>query len=83
MASRSPEETRASIETNRVELGTAVEKLRVEVVRLTDWRAQLRQYQPQVLIGTGIAGFVLGGGVAAIGALTFGRRKRKQNLINR
>ncbi len=82
MASRSPEEIRASIEANRVELGTAVEKLRVEVVRLTDWRAQLRQYQPQVLIGAGVAGFVLGGGVAAIGALTFGRRKRKKNLLN-
>ncbi len=83
MASRSPEEIRASIETNRVQLGTSVEKLRVEVVRLTDWRAQLRQYQPQVLIGAGVAGFVLGGGVAAVGALTFGRRKRKKNLLNR
>ncbi len=83
MASRSPEEIRASIESNRVQLGTAVEKLRVEVVRLTDWRAQLRQYEPQVLIGAGVAGFVLGGGIAAIGALTFGRRKRKKNLLNR
>lgn len=83
MASRSPEEIRASIEANRVELGTAVERLRVEVVRLTDWRGQLRQYQPQVLIGAGVAGFVFGGGVAAIGALTFGRRKRKKNLLNR
>ena len=80
MATRSPEQIRASIETNRVELGTAVEKLRVEVVRLTDWRAQLRQYEPQMLIGAGVAGFVLGGGIAAIGALTFGRRKRKRNL---
>jgi hypothetical protein len=83
MATRSPEEIKASIEANRVELGTAVEKLRVEVVRLTDWRAQLRQYEPQVLIGAGVAGFVLGGGIAAIGALTFGRRKRKKNLLNR
>ena len=83
MASRTPEEIRTSIEANRVELGTAVERLRVEVVRLTDWRGQLRQYQPQVLIGAGVAGFVIGGGVAAIGALTFGRRKRKKNLLNR
>jgi len=83
MASRSPEEIRASIESNRVQLGTAVEKLRVEVVRLTDWRAQLRQYEPQVLIGAGVAGFVLGGGIAGIGAFTFGRRKRKKNLLNR
>ena len=83
MASRSPEQIRASIEANRVELGTAVEKLRVEVVRLTDWRGQLRQYEPQVLIGAGVAGFVLGGGIAALGALTFGRRKRQRNLLNR
>ncbi|HEY5188535.1 MAG TPA: DUF3618 domain-containing protein [Solirubrobacteraceae bacterium] len=83
MATRSPEEIRASIETNRQELGTAVEKLRVEVVRLTDWRAQLRAYEPQVLIGAGVAGFVLGGGIAALGALTFGRRKRKKNLLGR
>ena len=83
MAARSPEEIRASIEQNRHELGTAVEKLRVEVVRLTDWRAQLLRYEPQVLVGAGVAGFVLGGGIAAIGALTFGRRKRKKNLLGR
>ncbi|MGH2867377.1 MAG: DUF3618 domain-containing protein [Solirubrobacteraceae bacterium] len=83
MATRSPEEIRASIEQNRHELGTAVEKLRVEVVRLTDWRSQLRHYEPQVLVGAGVAGFVLGGGIAAIGALTFGRRKRKKNLLGR
>jgi Protein of unknown function (DUF3618) len=78
MATRSPEEIRASIETNRQELGTAVERLRVEVVKLTDWRGQLRRHEPQVLIGAGVAGFVLGGGVAALGALTFGRRRRKR-----
>ena len=81
MASRSPEEIRASLERNRQELGTAVEQLRVEVVRLTDWRAQLRRYEPQVLIGAGVTGFVIGGGIAAIGALTFGRRKRKQQKL--
>jgi hypothetical protein len=78
MATRSPEEIRYSIEHNREELGTAVERLRIEVVKLTDWRGQLRRYEPQVLIGAGVAGFVLGGGVAAIGALTFGRRRRKR-----
>jgi hypothetical protein len=75
---RTPEEIRDSIEHHRSELGTAVEKLRVEVVRLTDWRAQMRSYQPQVLIGAGVAGFVLGGGLAALGALTFGRRRRRE-----
>jgi hypothetical protein len=78
MATRSPDEIRASIETNRKELGTAVERLRVEVVKLTDWRGQLRRHEPQVLIGAGVAGFVLGGGVAALGALTFGRRRRRR-----
>jgi hypothetical protein len=77
MATRSPDEIRASIEQNRQELGTAVERLRVEVVKLTDWRAQLRRHEPQVLIGAGAAGFVLGGGIAALGALTFGRKRRK------
>jgi hypothetical protein len=77
-APRTPEEIRSSIERNRKELGTAVEQLRGEVVVLTDWRGQLRRYEPQVLIGAGIAGFVLGGGFAAIGALTFGRRRRKR-----
>ena len=61
-AKRTPEEIRASIEQNRVELGTAVEQLRVEVARLTDWRAQLRLNEPPVLIAAGVAGFVLGGG---------------------
>jgi hypothetical protein len=84
MASRTPEEIRDSIERNRMELGSAVEHLRVEVVKLTDWRAQLQRYEPQVIIGAGVAGFVLGGGIAAIGALTFGRRRRKkQKLLGR
>jgi hypothetical protein len=76
MPDRSPEEIRASIEQNRQELGTAVEKLRVEVVKLTDWRAQIRRHEPQVLVAAGVAGFVIGGGIAALGALTFGRRRR-------
>lgn len=78
MPTRSPEEIRSSIEQNRQELGTAVERLRVEIVRLTDWRGQVRAHQPQLLIGAGVAGFVLGGGVAALGALTFGRRRRRE-----
>ena len=76
MATRSPEEIRASIEHNRQELGHSLEKLRAEVGELMDWRAQLREHQREVLIGAGIAGFVLGGGIAALGALAFGRRRR-------
>jgi hypothetical protein len=76
-ATRTPDEIRASIEQNRQELGTSLEKLRVEVVRLTDWRAPLRRHQQQAMVAAGVAGFVLGGGIAALGALTFGRRRRR------
>lgn len=78
MATRSPEEIRASIQQNRQELGHSLEKLRREVGELTDWRGQIRQHQREVLIGAGIAGFVLGGGIAALGALAFGGRRRRQ-----
>jgi hypothetical protein len=73
---RTPEEIRASIERNRVELGNSVQRLRGEVIRLTDWRAQLRKHQKQVLIGAAVSGFVLAGGIAAIGGI--GRPKRRR-----
>ena len=76
MATRTPEEIRGSIEHNRQQLGTSVEKLRTEITRATDWRAQLRRQEPKVLIGAATAGFVLGGGIAAIGGILFGRRRR-------
>jgi hypothetical protein len=78
MATRSPEEIRASIEQNRLQLGHSLEKLRVEVGELMDWRDQIRRHQREVLIGAGVAGFVLGGGIAALGALAFGGRRRRQ-----
>lgn len=83
MPTRTPEEIRASIEQNRLELGQSLEKLRGEVEQLTDWRSQLRSRQQQLTIGAAVAGFVLGGGIAALGALTFGRGKRKQNKKKR
>lgn len=78
MPARTPEEIRASIEHNRKELGTSLDKLRVEVVQMTDWRAQLRPHQQQIMIGAGAAGFVLGGGIAALGSLVFGGRRRRE-----
>jgi hypothetical protein len=78
MASRTPEEIRASIETNRQGLGVAVTQLRAEVARTADWRSQLRRNEPQVLIGAAVAGFVLGGGIAAIGGIVFGGRRRRR-----
>jgi hypothetical protein len=85
MASRTPEEIRASIESNRAELGRSVGRLRGEidrvredveqrVERITDWRGHLIRHRKQVLIGAAVTGFLLGGGVAAIGLL---RRRRR------
>jgi hypothetical protein len=73
---RTPDEIRASIEQNRKELGTSLERLHGEVVRLTDWRSQLRRHEQQAMIAAGVAGFVLGGGIAAVGGILFGRRRR-------
>jgi hypothetical protein len=78
MPTRSPEEIRASIEQNRVELGQSLERLRGEVVRITDWRGQLQKHQPQAMVAAGVAGFVIGGGIAALGGVLFGRRRRKK-----
>jgi hypothetical protein len=73
-ATRTPEEIRRSIEANRAELGLAVEKLRGEVAEAADWRKHLRNNQKQVLIGAAVAGFVLGGGIAALAGLVGGGR---------
>jgi prefoldin subunit 5 len=74
MATRSAEEIRQSIERNRQELAVSLTTLRSEVAEATDWRKQIAAHQQQVLIGAGIAGFVLAGGIAAIGGL-FRRRR--------
>jgi uncharacterized protein DUF3618 len=74
MPTRTPEEIRASIEANRKELGTSVERLREEVAVLTDWRRQLVRHQKQIVIGAAVAGFIIGGGIAAVGGL-FRRRR--------
>ena len=76
MPQRTPEEIRRSIETNRAELAVSLQKLRGEVAEVTDWRKQLREHQQEVLIGAAVAGFVLGGGIAAIGGLLRRRKKR-------
>jgi hypothetical protein len=76
-AARSPEEIRRSIEANRAELGLAVERLRGEVTKATDWRAQIRRHEREVIIGAAVAGFVLGGGIAAFTGLVTGRRRSR------
>jgi hypothetical protein len=71
MAERSPTEIRASIESNRAQLAVSVEKLRGEVAELTDWRLQLRRHRTPILVGAAVAGFAIGGGIAAL----IGRRR--------
>jgi Protein of unknown function (DUF3618) len=74
---RSPDEIRRSIEAHRSELGTSVEQLRTEVMRIADWRGQIRAHQREVLIGAAATGFLLAGGIAGLtGILT--RRKRRR-----
>ena len=72
--SRSPEQIRADMESNRQELGVAVEKLRAEVTEITDWRKHIRAHQREVVIGAAVAGFVLGGGIAGVLGI-FSRRR--------
>ena len=73
-AARTPEEIRASVESNRRELGMAIERLQGEVAELTNWRKQLAEHQKQVLIGAAVAGFLIGGGIAGVTGI-FRRRR--------
>ena len=73
---RTPEQIRADIEQHRRELGDAVQRLRGEVERATDWRSQIVRNQQQVLIGAAVAGFLIGGGIAGVTGLL--RRKKKR-----
>lgn len=73
-AKRSPEEIKASIEANRVELAHALQQLQGEFQQLTDWRAHLRNNRENVVRGALGAGFLLGGGLGGVVGLF--RRKR-------
>ena len=64
-ANRSPEQIRSSIEETRRELAFSVNDLRSKVNELTDWRRQLSRNRTASLAGAAVAGFVIGGGVAA------------------
>jgi hypothetical protein len=67
MAQRSATEIRNSIESNRAELAVSLGHLHGEVARITDWRGQLERHQRE-----------LGLGVAVVGMLLLGRRRRKR-----
>ena len=71
---RSPEMIRASIVETRRELKFSVNDLQSKVTELTDVRRQLIKNRKAALIGAAVAGFVIGGGVAAtISIITGGR----------
>ena len=71
---RTPEMIRAEIEATRQELAFSVNDLRSKVTELTNWRGQLVRNRRTALIGAAVAGFVIGGGVAATVSLITGRR---------
>jgi hypothetical protein len=76
MASQSPEAMRASIEETRRELAFSVNDLRSKMAELTDWRRQLSENRTTALVGAAVAGFVVGGGIAATFSL-LGRSRRR------
>ena len=68
-AQRTSAEIRASIEETRRELSYSVTDLQSKVKELTDWRTKLARNQQKAIIGAAVAGFVIGGGIAAIGGI--------------
>ena len=72
--SQSPEMIRASIEETRRELAFSVNDLRSKMTELTNWRGQLIKNRKAALVGAAVAGFVIGGGVAATFSIISGRR---------
>jgi hypothetical protein len=66
MATRSPQEIRASVENTRQELEYSLNDLQAKVTEITDWKSKLAEHRREVLIGAAVAGFLIGGGIAAI-----------------
>ena len=73
MPARSPEEIRASLQTTRQELEYSLNDLQGKFRQLTNWRQQLVDNRKNAIIAAGVAGFLIGGGVAA----TFGLFRRR------
>ena len=74
-APRSPQQIRSEIEETRRELAFSVNDLRSKVSEITNWRKQLADNRQAALVGAAVAGFVIGGGVAATVSLI--RRRRR------
>jgi hypothetical protein len=65
MPDRSPDEIRLSVQETRRELEFSLNDLQSKVTELTDWRRQIAEHRQQIVIGAAVAGFVIGGGIAA------------------
>lgn len=63
IAKRTPEEIRASIDTNREGLSTALTTLKDEVTELTDWRKQVETHKKELIVGTAVLGVAIGLGI--------------------
>jgi Protein of unknown function (DUF3618) len=72
--SRSPEQIRNQLEETRRELAFSVNDLRSKVNEITNWRRQLAENREKAIVGAAVAGFLIGGGVAATVSLI--RRRR-------
>jgi hypothetical protein len=64
-AARTPEQIRASVEETRRELTYSLNDLQGKVSELTNWRRQLAENKRNAIIGAAVAGFAIGGGIAA------------------
>ena len=65
MPTRSPEQIRASIQETRRELTYSLGDLQGKVSELTNWRRQLAENKRNAIVGAAVAGFLIGGGIAA------------------
>ena len=61
---RSAEEIRRDIVSQRKELGQSVRALRTRVSALTDVRRQVREHRTELLAGAAVVGFLVGGAIA-------------------
>ena len=75
-ANRTPDQIRSNIEATRKDLAVSVDDLRLKVGELTNWRKQLADNREAALATAAVAGFVIGGGVAATISLFRKRRGR-------
>ncbi|MEA2448470.1 MAG: hypothetical protein QOG63_402, partial [Thermoleophilaceae bacterium] len=50
----------------RQELEYSLNDLQAKVTEITDWKSQLAAHKKEVLIGAAVAGFLIGGGIAAL-----------------